>query len=40
MLTLNWIPFAWLGLAIALEVVANLLLKYSDGFRRRSLGIA
>ncbi|MHA5691732.1 multidrug transporter subunit MdtI, partial [Pseudomonas aeruginosa] len=22
MLTLNWIPFAWLGLAIALEVVA------------------
>ncbi|HBP1709859.1 TPA: multidrug/spermidine efflux SMR transporter subunit MdtI [Pseudomonas aeruginosa] len=40
MLTLNWIPFAWLGLAIALEVVANLLLKYSDGFRRRSHGIA
>lgn len=40
MLTLNWIPFAWLGLAIALEVVANLLLKYSDGFRRRGLGIA
>ncbi|RQE68202.1 multidrug/spermidine transporter subunit MdtI [Pseudomonas aeruginosa] len=32
--------FAWLGLAIALEVVANLLLKYSDGFRRRGLGIA
>ncbi|EAZ57329.1 MULTISPECIES: multidrug/spermidine efflux SMR transporter subunit MdtI [Pseudomonas] len=40
MLTLNWTPFAWLGLAIALEVVANLLLKYSDGFRRRGLGIA
>ncbi|SDJ63965.1 spermidine export protein MdtI [Pseudomonas delhiensis] len=36
--SLNWIPFAWLGLAIVLEVIANLLLKYSDGFRRRALG--
>lgn len=34
------IPFAWLGLAIVLEVLANLLLKYSDGFRRKGLGAA
>ncbi|AUY35217.1 multidrug/spermidine efflux SMR transporter subunit MdtI [Pseudomonas soli] len=34
------IPFAWLGLAIVLEVLANLLLKYSDGFRRKDLGLA
>ncbi|MDF9753975.1 spermidine export protein MdtI [Pseudomonas sp. TE6288] len=34
------IPFAWLGLAIVLEVLANLLLKYSDGFRCKGLGLA
>lgn len=34
------IPFAWLGMAIVLEVLANLLLKYSDGFRRKGLGLA
>lgn len=34
------IPFAWLGLAIVLEVLANLLLKYSDGFRYKGLGFA
>ncbi|MFK3771656.1 multidrug/spermidine efflux SMR transporter subunit MdtI [Pseudomonas sp. NPDC089406] len=34
------IAFLWLGLAIALEVLANLLLKYSDGFRRKGLGLA
>lgn len=34
------IPFVWLGLAIVLEVLANLLLKYSDGFRRKDLGLA
>ncbi|QXI38798.1 multidrug/spermidine efflux SMR transporter subunit MdtI [Pseudomonas xantholysinigenes] len=34
------IPFAWLALAIVLEVLANLLLKYSDGFRRKGLGVA
>lgn len=39
MLSMNWIPFAWLGLAIVLEVIANLLLKYSDGFRKRGLGV-
>ncbi|MFO8212230.1 multidrug transporter subunit MdtI, partial [Pseudomonas aeruginosa] len=27
MLSLDWVPFAWLGLAIVLEVIANLLLK-------------
>ncbi|MDF3935914.1 multidrug/spermidine efflux SMR transporter subunit MdtI [Pseudomonas citronellolis] len=40
MLSLDWIPFAWLGVAIVLEVIANLLLKYSDGFRKRALGVA
>ncbi|MDN7141397.1 multidrug/spermidine efflux SMR transporter subunit MdtI [Pseudomonas sp. JQ170] len=39
MLSMNWIPFAWLGLAIVLEVIANLLLKYSDGLRKRGYGI-
>ncbi|WP_435605559.1 multidrug/spermidine efflux SMR transporter subunit MdtI [Pseudomonas knackmussii] len=39
MLNFDWIPFAWLGLAIVLEVIANLLLKYSDGFRKRGYGI-
>ncbi|WP_028942276.1 multidrug/spermidine efflux SMR transporter subunit MdtI [Pseudomonas vranovensis] len=39
MLTMNWVPFAWLGLAIVLEVFANLLLKYSNGFRKRGYGI-
>ncbi|MCE0913179.1 multidrug/spermidine efflux SMR transporter subunit MdtI [Pseudomonas sp. NMI760_13] len=29
-----------MGLAIVLEVLANLLLKYSDGFRRKGLGVA
>ena len=33
-------PFAWLGLAIVLEVLANLLLKYSEGFSRKGLGVA
>ncbi|MBT8767470.1 multidrug/spermidine efflux SMR transporter subunit MdtI [Metapseudomonas boanensis] len=40
MLSPSWISFAWLGLAITLEVVANLFLKYSDGFRKRGLGVA
>ncbi|MFZ6045547.1 multidrug/spermidine efflux SMR transporter subunit MdtI [Pseudomonas sp. CR3202] len=34
----TWLHFAWLGAAIALEVLANVLLKYSDGFRRQALG--
>lgn len=40
MLNSTWIAGAWLGLAIGLEVLANLLLKYSDGFRKRGLGAA
>ena len=39
MLSMNWVPFAWLSLAVVLEVIANLLLKYSDGFRKRGLGM-
>ncbi|AGI22119.1 multidrug/spermidine efflux SMR transporter subunit MdtI [Pseudomonas sp. MT3] len=39
MLNHELIPMAWLGLAIVLEVIANLLLKYSDGFRKRALGV-
>lgn len=39
MLNHDLIPMAWLGLAIVLEVIANLLLKYSDGFRKRLLGV-
>ncbi|MDV3443639.1 multidrug transporter subunit MdtI, partial [Pseudomonas otitidis] len=31
MSTVTWIHFAWLGVAIVLEVLANILLKYSDG---------
>ncbi|PWB32520.1 multidrug/spermidine transporter subunit MdtI [Pseudomonas sp. SDI] len=38
MLNSNLMPFAWLGLAIVLEVLANLLLKYSDGLRKRWIG--
>ena len=40
MLSLQVVPFAWLALAIVLEVVANLLLKYSDGLRKRWVGLA
>ncbi|WP_075181795.1 multidrug/spermidine efflux SMR transporter subunit MdtI [Pantoea sp. 1.19] len=36
----DWQHAAWLLLAIALEIVANVLLKYSDGFRRLLPGIA
>ena len=40
MLSLQVIPFAWLALAIVLEVLANLLLKYSDGLRKRWVAAA
>ena len=30
---------AWLALAIVLEITANVLLKFSDGFRRKIYGI-
>ena len=34
----EWIHAAWLGLAIVLEIVANIFLKFSDGFRRKLYG--
>lgn len=34
----EWIHAAWLALAIVLEIVANLFLKFSDGFRRKRYG--
>lgn len=40
MLSLQVIPFAWLALAIVLEVLANLLLKYSDGLHKRWVAAA
>lgn len=40
MLSLQVIPFAWLALAIVLEVLANLLLKYSGGLRKRWVAAA
>jgi spermidine export protein MdtI len=30
----EWVHAAWLALAIVLEILANVLLKFSDGFRR------
>ena len=35
----EWIHGAWLALAIVLEIVANVFLKISDGFRRKVYGI-
>jgi spermidine export protein MdtI len=35
----EWIHGAWLALAIVLEIVANVFLKFSDGFRRKVYGI-
>ncbi len=35
----EWIHGAWLALAIVLEIVANVFLKFSDGFRRKVHGI-
>lgn len=32
------IHFAFMAAAIALEVAANILIKYSDGFEKRALG--
>lgn len=34
----EWIHGLWLAMAIALEIVANIFLKLSDGFRRRLYG--
>lgn len=35
----EWVHAAWLALAIALEILANVFLKFSDGFRRKFYGI-
>lgn len=35
----EWVHAAWLGMAIVLEIVANVFLKFSDGFRRKFYGI-
>ncbi|KKY79070.1 multidrug transporter [Enterobacter cloacae] len=35
----EWIHAAWLALAIVLEIVANIFLKFSDGFRRKLQGV-
>ncbi|HBW40401.1 MAG TPA: multidrug transporter subunit MdtI, partial [Leclercia adecarboxylata] len=34
----EWVHGAWLALAIVLEIAANVLLKFSDGFRRKVYG--
>ena len=34
----EWIHGAWLAGAIVLEIAANIFLKFSDGFRRKSYG--
>ncbi len=36
---LDWYHIAFLTLAIVLEIIANILLKKSDGFRRKKIGI-
>lgn len=35
----EWIHAAWLALAIVLEIVANIFLKFSVGFRRKLQGL-
>ncbi|MBB1200965.1 multidrug/spermidine efflux SMR transporter subunit MdtI [Enterobacteriaceae bacterium 89] len=35
----EWVHAAWLAGAIVLEIVANIFLKFSDGFRRKTYGI-
>lgn len=35
----EWVHAAWLGGAIVLEIIANVFLKFSDGFRRKWYGI-
>ncbi|MDN6550387.1 MAG: SMR family transporter, partial [Enterobacterales bacterium] len=31
---LEWFHIAWLAFAVVLEILANIFLKWSDGFRR------
>ena len=35
----EWVHAAWLALAIVLEIVTNVFLKFSDGFKRKSYGL-
>ena len=35
----EWIHAAWLAFAIVLEIIANVFLKFSDGFRRTAYGL-
>ena len=35
----EWVHGAWLALAIVLEIAANVLLKFSDGFLRKAYGL-
>ena len=39
MATFNWVHIAWLALAIGLEIVANVFLKFSHGFRCPFYGV-
>lgn len=39
MTTFNAVHVAWLALAIGLEIIANIFLKYSNGFRRPLHGL-
>ncbi|KAB8310504.1 hypothetical protein EH228_10325 [Erwinia endophytica] len=39
MTTLNVAHVTWLALAIGLEIIANIFLKYSNGFRRPLYGV-
>lgn len=39
MTTFNAVHIAWLALAIGLEIVANIFLKYANGFRRPLYGV-
>ena len=32
-------PRGWLAFAIVLEIIANVFLKFSDGFRRKAYGL-
>ena len=35
----EWIHAAWLAFAIVLEIIANVFLTFSDGFRRKAYGL-
>ncbi len=35
----EWIHAAWLALAIILEIIGNILLKFSSGFRHKLYGV-